>query len=51
MATLEADAITSSSNSNRSNTSLTSTLGGRQQNPSYKFYAFQSLEISASLGD
>jgi hypothetical protein len=51
MAILEADAITSSSNSNRSNTSLTSTLGGRQQNPSYKLYAFQSLEISASLGD
>jgi hypothetical protein len=46
MATMEADA---SSNSNRSDISSTSTLGGRQRNPSYKLYAFRSLEISASL--
>jgi hypothetical protein len=51
MATLEGDANTSSSNSNRSDMSSTSTEGGRQRNPSYKLYAFRSLEISASLGD
>ncbi len=51
MATLEGNANTSSSNSNRSDMSSTSTEGGRQRNPSYKLYAFRSLEISASLGD
>lgn len=51
MATLEVDAIPSSSNSKRSDTSSTSSLGEDQRNSRYKLYAFRSLEISASLGD